>query len=276
MKKIIQATIYLLAFIITGALQASGLTTIEQVLADPIASKVAALESLSTEAASAGYVKSFNLCEIVVPGTKLFCQANKGIDRDDMPQLSGKPVTGTLAATLPVDKDGEVDATQAFVNYLIGKPVVGTSVIPNLAQKKYTISCPTKIRSEDLNATQKDLVASKVVAMREALSKNKNWQKDQEAQCGQALQHCQADVIPPADTSNTKGITAPIFVSQDNFILDGHHRWAAIVAESRYEPGAKMCVRKVNANIDQLLKEADNFTQKFGIQNKAGTIHASK
>jgi hypothetical protein len=278
MKKIIQATIYLLAFIITGALQASGLTTVEAVLADPIAGKIAALGELSRESATKQYADKFNLCDIKVPGTKLFCQANKGIPRYLMPQLSGQPMPGSFADRyLPKDKKGEVDATQAFVNYLIGKaPVAGMQVIPNLSGKPYLIFCPQKIKADDLNATQSDLIGSKVAGMWLALSQNKNWQKDQLAQCGPALQNCNADIIPPADTSNTKGITAPIFVSADNYILDGHHRWAAIVAASRYEPTVSMCARKVNAPIDQLLKEADNFTAKFGLPNEAGTLPVAK
>jgi len=248
----------------------------ESILRDPIAIKVIELKALVDDAKTKQSADTFNLCDIHVPGTNLFCAVNKQIPRFKMPQLSGKPVSGSLAdKLLTKDKKGEVDASQAFVNYLLSKPLIaGQAVMANLGNKAYAISCPKQIAANELKATQSDLIGSKVAGMWWALSKNPNWQAEQLQQCGPSQSSCKADVIPPMDTSSTKGITAPIFVSSDNYILDGHHRWATIIAASRFFPNVTMCVRQVNAPITELLNEANNFTAKFGIPNEGGTLPA--
>lgn len=49
---------------------------------------------------------------------------------------------------------------------------------------------------------------------------------------------------------------SPIITSKDNYILDGHHRWAALVL---IDPKNKMNTYKVDAPIKDLLKVADSF-----------------
>lgn len=52
----------------------------------------------------------------------------------------------------------------------------------------------------------------------------------------------------------------PIFISQDNFILDGHHRWAALLVYSYMTQGNDQvnatCVR-IGMPFDQLVRVAD-------------------
>lgn len=48
----------------------------------------------------------------------------------------------------------------------------------------------------------------------------------------------------------------PIIISKDNYVLDGHHRWAATLHEG---PGNKMHTYKVDLPMKDLLKRANNF-----------------
>lgn len=55
-----------------------------------------------------------------------------------------------------------------------------------------------------------------------------------------------------------------LVVSKDNYILDGHHHWAAKLgmdaADGNLRNDAKMRVARVNISITKLLKEADKYT----------------
>lgn len=48
----------------------------------------------------------------------------------------------------------------------------------------------------------------------------------------------------------------PIFVSNDNYILDGHHEWAGALKAA---PGKEMLVYRVDMDIDELLMQAHSF-----------------
>jgi hypothetical protein len=60
------------------------------------------------------------------------------------------------------------------------------------------------------------------------------------------------------------GEVKPIIVSNDDYILDGHHSWAAKIgldaANNRLEDNAKMDVTRVGISITKLLEEAEKFT----------------
>lgn len=94
-----------------------------------------------------------------------------------------------------------------------------------------------------LKATQTDLVGTKVAGMLQALKKDPNH---------------------PA-------ITAPIFISKDGYVLDGHHRWAAMVglamADNKANP-IKMKVIRVDMGIEDLVKETNDFANEIGIMQK--------
>jgi hypothetical protein len=91
----------------------------------------------------------------------------------------------------------------------------------------------TEVPSDKLKATQSELVGAKVVGMMEALEEN------------------------PEHPS----ITAPIYVSRDGFVVDGHHRWAAIAAFNAKNPD-KQIPMKVQV-IDQDIKDAIPMCNKF-------------
>lgn len=60
----------------------------------------------------------------------------------------------------------------------------------------------------------------------------------------------------------------PIFVSSDDYIVDGHHRWAAYVAAD-YEDGTaedmKLPIHRVNMDIIELLASANRFAEEYGV-----------
>lgn len=71
---------------------------------------------------------NFNLCQVSVRGANLFCGANKGIARVNMPQLKGKPLPGS-PADLNGQKDGKgrVDISAGFHDWLTGQGIGVTS-----------------------------------------------------------------------------------------------------------------------------------------------------
>jgi GNAT superfamily N-acetyltransferase len=69
-------------------------------------------------------------------------------------------------------------------------------------------------------------------------------------------------------------IVRRIIVSKDNYILDGHHRWAALVgidARDNKLGDTKMKISRVNASITELLKETEAFGAQTGASVEAGT-----
>lgn len=98
-----------------------------------------------------------------------------------------------------------------------------------------------------LKATQSQLVGPKIAGMFQALKQKPNHE----------------------------AITAPIFVSKDGYILDGHHRWAAMVAldmaDGLKQP-IEMPVVEVDMEIEDLVKATNDFCNEVGIAQKAGKV----
>jgi len=62
-----------------------------------------------------------------------------------------------------------------------------------------------------------------------------------------------------------------IYVSRDDYVIDGHHRWAAAVGADA-EDGLgdlKIKVVRVDMPISEVLKVSNAFTEEFGIERKA-------
>jgi hypothetical protein len=107
---------------------------------------------------------------------------------------------------------------------------------------------PKKVNADTLKSTQSQLVGTKVAGMAKAL---------------------EADPNHPA-------ITAPIFVSKDGYVLDGHHRWAAQVGAGILgDKPVTMNVIEVDMPIDKLVNYSNEFATKFGIAQKAGKVKES-
>lgn len=102
-----------------------------------------------------------------------------------------------------------------------------------------------------LKATQKDLVGNKVAGMLEALKNDPTHEK----------------------------ITAPILVSRDGYILDGHHRWAALVGldmASGSDKSVMMNVEVVDMDIGSLVDESNKFGDEIGLKRNSGLAKESR
>ena len=174
---------------------------------------------------------NINLCDITIPGTNLYCDDNKGIPREEMPQFKGKAVEGSRAAGMETDKDGEVDTEPIFREML--------------KQKKVKV-LQTEVPADKLKATQKDLVGGKVIGMMGALEKDPNHPK----------------------------ITAPIYVSRDGYVIDGHHRWAAIVAYNAKHPDNPIPMKStvIDMDIKDAIPMANKFAEDMGIAAKKADV----
>jgi hypothetical protein len=174
---------------------------------------------------------NFNLCQVSIPGTNLYCDGNKGIERADMPQFKGTPEAGSPADKLPKDKNGEAD-TEEFFKQMLNKQGI-------------KVSEPTEVPADRLKATQSELVGVKVAGMSKVLEQGKEHPAYQK-------------------------LTAPIYVSNDGYVLDGHHRWAAIVAHNAAHPDKQipMSVRVINEPIIPLVNRSNKFAEAIGIRAK--------
>ena len=179
---------------------------------------------------------NFNLCKVSVPGTNLYCDDNKGIPRSEMPQFKGTPQAGSPADKLPKDENGEAD-TEEFFKQMLNK-------------KGIKVSEPAAVNPDRLKATQSELVGVKVAGM--------------------------SKVLDNPDHPAYGKITAPIYVSNDGYVLDGHHRWAAVVAHNASHPDKPipMNVRVIDEPIVPLVKRSNKFAEDMGIRAKAADTGA--
>ena len=168
-----------------------------------------------------------NLCDVTVPGTNLYCDDNLGIKRKAMPQFKGKPVPGSRAEKMPLNKDGEVDTEPVFREMLKQKGITTTQ---------------TEVPADQLKATQSELGGDKVIGMMGALEKDP--------------QH--------------PSITGPIYVSRDGFVIDGHHRWAAIVAYNAQHPDNQIPMKceVIDMDIKDAIPMCNKFAEDIGIAAK--------
>lgn len=213
----------------------SAVTPIERQQISTIIDKLAELGKQAKEKGEKA--PNFNLCQVTVPGTNLYCDGNKGIPREDMPQFKGTPEPGSPADKLPKDENGEAD-TEEFFKEMLNKQGI-------------KVSEPTEVPADRLKATQSELVGPKVAGMSKVL----------------------ADPNHPA----YEKITAPIYVSNDGYVLDGHHRWAAIIAHNASNPDNQipMKVRVIDEPIVPLVKRSNSFAEAMGIRAKKADTGAA-
>ena len=110
-----------------------------------------------------------------------------------------------------------------------------------MLKEKGIKTAETESPSDALKATQSELVGSKVAGMAKALEKD----------------------------PNNSGITAPIYVSRDGFVIDGHHRWAAVTsaAIAAGKP-ANMKVIVIDMDIKDAIPMANSFAEEIGVAAK--------
>jgi len=188
---------------------------------------ISKVQQLVADAKAKGEKVDINLCDVTVPGTNLYCDDNLGIPRDQMPQFKGKPVPGSKAEKMPLNKDGEVDTEPVFREMLKEKGITTTQ---------------TEVAADKLKATQSELGGDKVVGMMGALEKDPNH----------------------------PGITGPIYVSRDGFVIDGHHRWAAIAAYNAKYPEKQIPMKceVIDMDIKDAIPMCNKFAEEIGIAAK--------
>ena len=100
----------------------------------------------------------------------------------------------------------------------------------------------TEVPSDSLKASQSELVGAKVAGMTKALEE---------------------------DPLNA-GITAPIYVSRDGYVIDGHHRWAAATSKAIKDgKPANMKVHVIDMDAKDIIPMANKFAQTIGIAPKS-------
>jgi hypothetical protein len=113
----------------------------------------------------------------------------------------------------------------------------------------------------DLKATQNELKPANVAFMVDVLMRAKPPpHKDKQA----------AD-----DWALSEKLREPIIVSKDGYILDGHHRWAALVALDIANGGSgdiEMMVKEVDAGAEELVEKTNEFTRDQGLQTKPADL----
>ncbi len=148
----------------------------------------------------------FNLCNVSVEGTNLFCSDQKGIPRAEMPVIPAK-------------------RTKDFVKYL--------------KSLGYETEKSTE-RADHLRATQNEISGAKVAVSMARIDK--------------------------------EGFYKRLVVSRDDYILDGHHTWAAQLGVDARDGTLKgdkhIKITRVDIPIIKLIEEADKWTKEQGIAKK--------
>ena len=218
-----------------------------------------------------GGEETTNLCDVTVPGTNLFCADNKGIPRAEMPQLKSKP-WGKGEGEPWVHKDGKWEPTKFEETDEEYAERVPSSQLPKdekgevntedlfkdkLDELGIEMSEPKPMNVSDLKATQNELKPANVAFMVDVLmTATPPPHKDKEAEDKWKL---------------SEKLREPIIVSKDGYILDGHHRWAALVALDIANGGSgdiEMMVKEVEADAEELVEKTNEFTRDQGLQTK--------
>jgi len=220
-----------------------------------------------------GKAPDFDLCKVTVPGTNLYCGDNLGIPRTKMPQLKTAILPGTQAEKdsqlppsdpnhLPV-KDGEANAEKKFLEHLKNKGV--------------KVDEGKSMAASEMKATQMDLVGEKVMGMVNGLKAGRTKRLldscggldplTKQKQCKDTSGNC------GNGNCGDEGLLEPLIVSKDGYVLDGHHRWAAITTldlmDGRKEPFT-VNTTVVDMEMEELVGESNKWGNEYGLERKSG------
>jgi predicted ABC-type ATPase len=181
---------------------------------------------------------NYNLCNVTVAHTNLFCEESKGIPRVQMPQLAGFPTAGSKADKLA--DEGKLKRSTEYIDPDTGKGGVDMSqeFIQHLLDKGFKVTDDTMPASH-LRASQNELNGPKVAEIAKKMK------------------------------ANPGKVGPPTLVSKDNYIVDGHHRVMAAVGNDA-EDGVlgneyEIPVRRVDIGIIDLLAEAHAYADEMGL-----------
>jgi len=123
-----------------------------------------------------------------------------------------------------------------------GKVNLGDHFRDTLEEQGFKVT-DERVPAESLRATQMDLVGPQVAGMSEALEQGK---------------------------LNIR----PIFVSKDDYVVDGHHQWAATVLANLRAGKTQfdIPVQRVDADIGTILDTSREYTEAMGLPQKAGVL----
>lgn len=199
-----------------------------------------------------------NMCAIQVPGTNVFCVKNKGIPRILMPQLGGEDV-----------ETGRKKNVQLWAEEML--------------ESKNLIDPETSIPASEVTASQSELGAVQISDM---LKNNRAWRVHRD----------RIDAMPPGPERDAEEarlaakvkareympdsvLTAPILITRDGYIIDGHHRWATLIAKDLEDGGlgdVQMSVREVDMDVGEALATMNEFAKAAGIKQVAPKGTSSK
>ena len=204
-------------------------------------------------------IETVNMCQVSVKDTNLFCQEDKDIIRDWMPQLSGKDSKGQK-------KDVQPWTEQMYEELNMIDPV--EPVDPNL-----------------LKASQSELKTEQIIGMTDGAETYINMtiaadrlRKDGKTDEADALiteRDKRAEDDKDFTVMSLDVLTEAILVTDDGYIIDGHHRWAALMLlnerlASRGLPPLQMQVRRVKQEIGEALVTVNAIAKAADIQKKSG------
>jgi hypothetical protein len=195
------------------------------------------LAAMANEAKALGQkAPEYDLCNVSVAGTNLFCGSSLRTEEypEGIPRLEMPQMSGRPIAG-------------SFADLLPRSPwapeeVDGAShFVSHLHGLGIKVSSQESVPAASLKASQAQLVGAKVASM----------------------------------MTNTKFDPSvnPIFISRDNYVVDGHHRWAAVVgrdAGSDHPGSTRMNVIRIDAPISEVLKIGKVWMPWFGILPEAG------
>jgi len=188
-----------------------------------------------------GIEEAADVCQLSPP----VCVDNKRLTRDKMPQIEGgKSVKEMLKSKDELERKKGEAMVQAGADPEDDRPVM-KQMLDHFA----TLGAKAKqarIRVGELKATQKEIKAAKVLGIADA--------------------HLKGDFN--ALTEEPK-----VMISRDGFILDGHHRWAAVLT---IDPKRTMEVVVIDMDMDELLHEAASFPGVYQANFEGDPLDESK
>jgi hypothetical protein len=183
---------------------------------------------------------NYDLCKVTVRGSNLFCEDR--IRNTEYPE-------GVERLAMPQLKTNPLPGTPAdqLPKDKHGNVDATLAFVDYLEAKGVKVeSTPVPVPASGLKATQSELGGPQIGGM---MRSGKDWGKD------------------------------PVMVTTDNYILDGHHRWAAVVGQDA-EDGtlgqSTMNIIRIHAPMGELLFEAIAWADKFGLERKAAGVGSFK
>lgn len=172
-----------------------------------------------------GIKKGSDICKMNPP----VCEGNKGLTRDKMPQIEGEKTVKQMLKAVKKDgsPDNEARAKGRAMVQAGADPDSDKTVMQQMIDHFKANGVKTKRTKAPvgmLRATQSEIKAEKTYGMADSYLKGK------------------------FDT-----IGDSVVVSRDGHILDGHHRWAALLT---VDPSREMNVQVIDMDMDDLLREA--------------------